>query len=400
MKLNANSVRVAIGRITIVTAIIAAILSFYSFAPAQTDERTKAVELIKAQKFTEALPLLEKISKALPEDGEIQFYLGFALVGQATNTADKTVAQQMRARARLAFVGAKQLHFENQILDAMIESIPVDGGEESKYSQNPDAEKFMAQGEAAFSRGEMEIALNAYKKALELDPKLYYAALFSGDVHTQLGKYPEAEIWYQKAIAIDPNIETAFRYSATPLMKLGKTDQARDRYVEAFIVEPYSRLALSGIAQWGEATNTPLGHPKLDIPETTVGPDGKQSTTINVSPVSDDASMAWIAYTATRAAWKKEKFAKTFPAEKTYRHTLAEEADALRSVLKMAKSVKYKTLNPQISLIEQMDKDGVLEAYVLMAIPDSGIARDHAAYLRSNREKLRLYVVKYVIGGK
>jgi hypothetical protein len=32
-----------------------------------------------------------------------------------------------------------------------------------------------------------------------------------------------------------------------------------------------------------------------------------------------------------------------------------------------------------------------------MAIPTRGIAQDHAAYLRANREKLRLYVKKYVV---
>jgi len=33
-----------------------------------------------------------------------------------------------------------------------------------------------------------------------------------------------------------------------------------------------------------------------------------------------------------------------------------------------------------------------------MATPDRGIAADHAGYLRANRDKLRLYVVKYVVG--
>jgi hypothetical protein len=33
-----------------------------------------------------------------------------------------------------------------------------------------------------------------------------------------------------------------------------------------------------------------------------------------------------------------------------------------------------------------------------MAMPDQGIALDHPAYLRQNRDKLRQYVVKYVLG--
>ena len=130
------------------------------------------------------------------------------------------------------------------------------------------------------------------------------------------------------------------------------------------------------------------------------GKDGKMETTINVNPLMDDGSMGWMAYVTTREDWSKQKFAKEFPGEKTYRHSVREEADALRSVVSMAKTLKPKKLNDQIALIEQMDKDGVLEAFIIMAMPDAGIAADHADYLRKNRDKLRLYVTKYVIAKK
>lgn len=212
-------------------------------------------------------------------------------------------------------------------------------------------------------------------------------------------QFDEAEKWYQRAINIDPYRETAYRYSATPLMKQQKYDQARDRYVEAYILAPYDKLAVSGIVQWAQLTKTPVAHPKLSIPETTVGEDGKENTNINVNPLAADGSMAWMAYVTTRGDWKKTKFTKAHPND-AYRHTVAEEADALRSVVSMAKTLKPKSLNPEIALIEKMDKDEVLEAYILMAIPDRSIASEHAAYVRSNREKLRQYVVKYVIGTK
>jgi tetratricopeptide (TPR) repeat protein len=368
---------------------------------AQTDQRTKAIQLMEAGKLLEALPLLEELAKTTPSDKLIQYHLGFALLGQAKNTADAATAMRLRARARAAFVKARELGDDSQLVRAMVEGLAPDGSEiaGSKYSQNAEAEKLMNQGEAAFTRGEMDRALDFYQKALALDPKLYYAALFAGDVHTHQGKWTEAETWYQKAIAIDPYIETAYRYSATPLMKQGKVDQARDRYVEAFIVAPYDRLAIGGIVQWSQATRRSVGHPKIDVPETKIGADGKETTTINVNPLADDGGMAWIAYSATREVWKKEKFAKTFPSEKAYRHSMAEEVDALRSVVSMAKTLKAKKLNPQIEILEKLDKAGLLEAYVLMARPNQGIARDHPEYLRSNRDKLRMYVVKYVIDG-
>src|SRR5207247_9252165 len=136
-----------------------------------------------------------------------------------------------------------------------------------------------------------------------------------------------------------------------------------------------------------------------DSQETTTVEDGKPNANITVNPLAEDGSMAWMAYVTTREEWKKTKFAAAHPKE-PYRHTVAEETDALRSVVSMAKSLKPKSLNPQIATIEKMDKDGVLEAYVLMAIPDRSIAGEHAAYVRSNRDKLRQYGVKYVIGAK
>lgn len=111
--------------------------------------------------------------------------------------------------------------------------------------------------------------------------------------------------------------------------------------------------------------------------------------------------MAWASYVMTRETWRKTKFAKIFPGEKTYRHSLAEEADALREVVKLANSLKAKNPNEQILTLAKLDQDGVLEAFILMAMPTRGIAEDHPVYLRANRAKLRLYVTKYVItGGK
>lgn len=45
----------------------------------------------------------------------------------------------------------------------------------------------------------------------------------------------------------------------------------------------------------------------------------------------------------------------------------------------------------------KLDQDGLLEAYILLAIPDDGIARDFADYRRANADKLRRYVLQYVI---
>jgi hypothetical protein len=105
-------------------------------------------------------------------------------------------------------------------------------------------------------------------------------------------------------------------------------------------------------------------------------------------------------YGATRVGWHKEKFAKTFPNEKTYRHSLSEEADALRSVITLATTdKKTKKLNPQLAKLKKLNDEGLLEAFILLALPDAGITKDHPFYLKQNRDKLRRYVVEYILTG-
>jgi hypothetical protein len=88
-----------------------------------------------------------------------------------------------------------------------------------------------------------------------------------------------------------------------------------------------------------------------------------------------------------------------YPGHK-YRHRLADEAEALRSVITLATSDKKpKTLTPALVKLKKLNDEGLLEAYILLAKPDEGIALDHPAYLKENREKLRRYALQYVVTG-
>jgi len=128
-------------------------------------------------------------------------------------------------------------------------------------------------------------------------------------------------------------------------------------------------------------------------------------TTLSIDPKilnSNDGSNEWLMYDLTRIAWAKGDFFKNYPDEKEYRHSLKEEAAALRMVAEAAakdlKSGKIKALEPSLAMLVKLNEDGFLEAYVLFAHPDQGIARDYAAYRKDNREKLRRYWLEVVIG--
>ena len=387
-------------RVTALSYVLMILTLLAAFAQAQSEDvnalRAQGQRLLEQYNYVDAVPVYERLVKLTPDDPIMWRNLGSSLLAQAATIKDEAVSRQTRIRAREAFVKANQLGEDSLFVKGMIEGIPADGAPPSGFSDNAAANKLMQEAESSFAQGKMDDAFASYQKALALDPRCYYAALFSGDVMLQAEKFDDAEKWYQRAITIDPYKETAYRYSATPLMRQKKYDLARDRYVEAFILSPFDKLARSGIVSWAQTTHKGLGHPKIDVPETKMGPDGKPVTSVSIT-TADDGSMAWIAYTNTRDDWQKAKFTKTFPKAKSYRHSLSEETDALRSVVSMARSLKPKQLNPQIALIEQMDKDGVLEAYVLMARADDGIFEDYDSYLHAHRDKLRQYVMKYVI---
>jgi hypothetical protein len=56
-------------------------------------------------------------------------------------------------------------------------------------------------------------------------------------------------------------------------------------------------------------------------------------------------------------------------------------------------------LNPALVKLKRLNDEGLLEAYILLARPDNGIAADHPAYLKENRDKLRRYMIQYVMTG-
>ncbi len=382
-------------------ACVAIVFTAFFSANAQTDKELgeatiQALRLFEQERFAEAIPHFEVIVKALPDEPQVRFMYGFCLVAKSKQTTDMNEAKQLSTKALEQFMKAKELGLKNADNDALIALLsgkPAPAAE-PMYSLNKDAEKYMIEGESLFAQSKYEEAIKSFEKALALDPKIYQAALSGGDSYTAQSDWENAEKWYQRGIAIDPNRETAYRYSGTPLMKQKKFEAARERYIEAFITEPYNRMSSRGIGQWADATGARLGHPVVDIPE--VSFDAKGKAVPKVAIAADDASARpWLAYLAARETWKKEKFSKSFPKETAYRHSMQEEAEALRAAIVAAK--EQKSTNKQFELLTKMDSEGVLEAFVLLARPDDGIAEDHPEFLKNNRPKLRQYVQNYVI---
>src|SRR5690242_12455053 len=239
-------------------SIVAATTKLHS---QEDPERKRAFQLFRDGKYSEVLPLFEKLEKVYPADPEVLEVYGFVLYGQATSIKDLAVRKETRKRARELLVRAKNAGANSPLLNSMIERVPIDGGNETSFSPKVEADEAMREGEAAFARADYSKAIDMYQRALLLDPQSYEAALFIGDVYFKTDQQVRAGEWFARAVAIDPNRETAYRYWGDSLVKQGRLTQAGDKFVEAYIAEPYDRLARAGLINWGQKVNVQLAHP-------------------------------------------------------------------------------------------------------------------------------------------
>ena len=390
-------------------ALIAMLIAFSSSTPGQTPEtynveRQRAFQLFDEHKLMDALPLLEKLAAAKPDDIAVLERFGFALAARSVSLADAAERRKLRVRAREVMLQSKKLGNDSHLMQVLLDSIPEDGSEGS-FSGRQEVEATMREGEAAFARGDFDNAIAAYKRVLLLDPKQYAAPLFIGDVYFKKGDTGKAGEWFAQAIDIDPNHETAYRYWGDALMRAGKMDEARIKFLEAIVAEPYNRTAYAGLSQWADRQQVRLAHPQIQ-PAGGVSTEGGK-TNITLDPQlfgAKDGTQHWMLYGIIRSTWPTVRFAKEYPNEKTYRHSLGEEADALRMVAEAAakdiKAGKLKPVNPQIAALVKLNEAGLLEAYILFARPDAGIAQDYAAYRAKNRDKLMRYLTEYVAPAK
>ena len=311
----------------------------------------------------------------------------------------------MRLKARTAFLKAKELGISIPEIDLMLASIKSDGGDKNQ-SDNQQSQAAQEEAFKAFAAGDFKKAADSYEKAALLDPTHYEAALYTGNSYYALKNYDKAGIWFAKAVDLDPNREIAYRYWADGLAVSGNKKGAVDKYLDAVVAEPYSSSAWRGLIQYSQTNDIKLSHPKIEIPvDFSASGDGNTKITLGMGDKNDDGSFAWTTYGLLRAAWQTGKdgklskeFVKAYPNEKVYRHSLAEETDALHSVLTVLKEGKnVKKLTPALAALKKLDDEGLLESYILVARADAGIREDYAAYRENNREKLKRYLSEYVM---
>ena len=273
-------------------------------------ERQKAAELFEQGKRLEALPLLEQLVRANSRDDEMLVDLAASLVDHAATLVDREASGKERLRARDLLERARDLGNTSslalnllQILQQMTEAGDI------RFSDDPQVDAALRAGESAFGQRDFDDAIKDYRKALELQPENYDAALFLGNAYDRKNEAANAAAWYERAIQLDPNVETAYRYYADMLARQHDMAKARTMLIHAAVAEPYNRIVWRELHAWAALNGTQIKFVYVGIP-----PEPRASRVD--ARQRDDLSAAWDAYYAVRDQWQnggefRRRFRKT-----------------------------------------------------------------------------------------
>ena len=367
-------------------------------------KRQQAMQLFEQGKRLEALPLLEVLVEEDAGDKEVVVALAASLVRHAATLTDQQAAGKERLRARDLLEKSGSFSPLAQNLLQLLRQMPESG--DFQFSENPAVEQAMRAGEAAFSRRDFDEAIKNYSKAVELEPKNYAAVLFMGNAFHKKNDFAKAGEWYEKAIRLDPNIETAYRYYAEMLAQRNEMAKARTMIIRAAVAEPYNRMIWRDLRAWANVNHVALDLTSVNIPDPEPDPkkDGQVMALKLLPERPTGLSDAWRAYHLVRVDWKQRKFKQQFPEESEYRHSLAEETDALNAAIRVLETLRgdIETAelvleDPSLLLLCRLSEGGLLEPYVLFRLGDEGIAKDLSGYRAKNRDKLEKYMDKFVV---
>ena len=170
----------------------------------------------------------------------------------------KTIAVQIAGQKMEAISG--QLLFDFDAADVPeIKTLPV--GKSATASSNPltEAERLFQQGLALEETGApVERAVEAYTKAVELNPMAAGALVNLGTIAFRARRLREAAIFYQRSIEADPHYALAHFNLANVFDELGRLETAREHYQVALRLNPDYADAHFNLALLAERSGSPM----------------------------------------------------------------------------------------------------------------------------------------------
>jgi tetratricopeptide (TPR) repeat protein len=89
-----------------------------------------------------------------------------------------------------------------------------------------------------------------------MDPELHAAASNLGNAYFAIGDLESALIAYERALEIEPEFAEALNNSANALSTLGRFEEAKARYLRALELRPDFPEAKYGLSIWRRASRS------------------------------------------------------------------------------------------------------------------------------------------------
>jgi tetratricopeptide (TPR) repeat protein len=167
----------------------------------------------------------------------------FQVLEDLPEDLDEHYKKQIQSIDRLLNLSHDQL---DQILSMVNRFMPSLGsGEQHETSAG---ELYIGMGLMLEEQGDPEGAINAFEKALDLEPELDDAWLGLGNVYDDLGRYDEAETAYRKAIDLDPEYATPWNGLGNVYRAQGRYEDAEVTYLKVLELDPENPYAYNNLA--------------------------------------------------------------------------------------------------------------------------------------------------------
>lgn len=347
-------------------------------------------------KIQEALVKFKEAEKAEPQ-ASLPLSAAAALILHLSEGVKPEGRKQLREMARSMATRALSLADDDPVAQETLRMLDDDGPSPLR-TPNPAASKLVAEAQALLTQKKLGEALQKYEAAMQADPQFSGAWIGAADCYFLQKDWARAEALFRRAAEIEPRNSQAWRFLADALVQQGKRDAADAALLSAIAADPAQRPNWDRLAGLRARAGMPLQRLALRRGVRVVqGSDGKY--TVNVDGPADQKQDTpdFAIRLALAMAEIKLRTADTAKARSAYEV----ELESWRLALKVAGEAEAngaKALSdPALLRMQALDKDGQLEAAILLLQFRQSYRPALEAWMAANPGGVKAFIDRYGI---
>lgn len=344
-------------------------------------------------RYQEALTRYRKAEQADPT-ASMPLSLAAGLVLKLSTVAPQDKAPQLRDMARALAERAAQLAADDPVAQEVLRMLD-DPALPPLHVPNAKAAKLMAEGEAAFARQDVKLALAKYEATMLADPQYSSAWVAAGNCHYMRRDWSRAEALFRRATVIEPHNSRAWRYLSDALFHQDKRSAAEAMLYKAIEADPSQRPNWSKLAGYRAGAGMPLktlglrrgvrvvesgdGNYVISLdPQTDAGktPDHALRLTLGMTEAqlrTDDKDRRRSAFEIELAAWRQAL-------------TIADEAEVRGGAA---------ILDPGLLQVRALAREGQLEPAILLLMFRQAYRPALQAWMAANPGGVKYFIDRY-----